>query len=51
MPKDVILPGYDWEYSVEERNCELAAPFGIFTYRFIFFVFQFSFYFYIGFSF
>jgi hypothetical protein len=45
----VILSGYDWEYLVEEWICELAASFGVFTYRFIFFVF--SFYFYIGFSF
>jgi hypothetical protein len=45
----VILPGYDWEYLVEEWICESAASFGVFTYRFIFFVF--SFYFYIGFSF
>jgi hypothetical protein len=47
----VILPGYDWEYLIEERICELAAPFGIFTYRFISFAFNFSFYFYIEFFF
>jgi hypothetical protein len=47
----VILPGYDWEYLVEERICELAASFGIFTYRLIFFTFNSFSYFYIGFSF
>jgi hypothetical protein len=48
--KCVIMAGYDWEYLIEERNCELAASFGVFTYRFLFSGFRFS-YFYISFSF
>jgi hypothetical protein len=49
--KGVILVGYDWEYSIEERNCELVTSFGVFIYRLPFFGFNFSYYFYIGFSF
>jgi hypothetical protein len=48
--KCVIMAGYNWEYLIEERNCELVASFGVFTYRFLFSSFKFS-YFYIGFSF
>jgi hypothetical protein len=47
--KCVMMAEYDWEYLVEEWICELAASFGVFTYRFKFFVFPF--YFYMGFSF
>jgi hypothetical protein len=51
MLKYVIISGYDWEYLVEERICELAASLGVFIYRFIFFTFPFYFYFYIEFYF
>jgi hypothetical protein len=49
--KYVIISGYDWEYLVEDRICELAASLGVFIYRFIFFIFSFYFYFYIDFTF
>jgi hypothetical protein len=49
--KCIIIAGYDWKYLIEERNCELAAFFGVFIYRFPFFNSTFSYYFYIGFSF
>jgi hypothetical protein len=47
----MMMAGYDWEYLIEERNCELAASFKVFTYRFPFFISNFSYYFYIGISF
>jgi hypothetical protein len=36
----VILAGYDWEYLIKERHCELAVSFEIFFYIefFLFFV-------------
>jgi hypothetical protein len=46
-----MLTGYDWEYSIEEMNCELAASFGFLYIDFFCFVFLFIFFFYIGFSF
>jgi hypothetical protein len=49
--KCVIMAEYNWKYLIEERNCELVASFGVFTYRLpFFFDFNFS-YFYIEFSF
>jgi hypothetical protein len=47
--KCVMPAGYDWEYLINKRNCELAASFGIFTYRIFFFVLIFSYH--LGFSF
>jgi hypothetical protein len=41
--KCVMITGYNWKYLIEEKNCELAASFGIFTYRFSFFCLYFFF--------
>jgi hypothetical protein len=41
--KCVMLTGYDWEYSIEEMNCELAASFGFLYIDFFCFVFLFIF--------
>jgi hypothetical protein len=49
--KCVMITGYDWEYSIEEKNCELAASFGVFKYRFSFFCFCFFLLFFHKFSF
>jgi hypothetical protein len=43
--------GYDWGYLTVERNCELAASFGVFTYRFLLFDFIFFFLFFYFFRF
>jgi hypothetical protein len=41
------VAGYNWEHLMVERNCELAASFGIFIYRFTLFVIFFFFFFFL----